>query len=118
MGRFAIYSEEEKRERKKIHQKKWREKNKEKEKEYHKEWGQTPAGKKTNIIARWKIRGLICENYNSLYIEYINRENCEECNVKFGEIGDGTGRHRCMDHDHETGEFRNFLCCSCNIKRG
>jgi len=130
---MSLTKEEEKRERKNIYNKKYRDKNKkkilEKGKKYReknkdkiadkmKEYDQTPAGKKTKAISNWKRIGLICEDYDSLYCHYLNSENCEECNVRFGEKGDGTGTFRCMDHDHDTGLFRNFLCHQCNVKRG
>jgi len=152
-------TEEEKKERKRIYQKKYREKNrkrklekqreydkahkkekavydkeyrqthkqkikeyvdkhKEKKREYNKEYCQTPAGKKSYTISRWKQWGLICDDYDSLYAHYIVAEICDECNMRFGEKGDGSGTFRCMDHDHETGEFRNFLCNKCNLARG
>jgi len=125
----VLLTAEEKRERHKISQKKYYEKNREKKREYQKEYdeknkekkreyNQTPAGKKSHTISNWKHLGLICEDYDSLYAHYILAENCEECNVKFGEIGDGTNTWKCMDHSHETGLFRNFLCNKCNRKRG
>ena len=90
----------------------------EKHKEEIKKYNKTPKGKKSNTITNWKYRGLICEDYDSLYCHYINSENCEECNVIFGVKGDGTGTFKCMDHDHQTGQFRAFLCSKCNVARG
>jgi len=109
--------------------KEWGEKNKEQRKEYIKKYGEknkehlkeyqkTPNIKKTIAICSWKKIGLISEDYDALYQKYIESTNCEECNCEFGKYGDGTGTWRCMDHDHESGLFRNFLCCACNIKRG
>ena len=68
--------------------------------------------------SKWKHRGLICEDIDSLYCHYMTAKNCDECGVEFGKIGDGSGTWKCMDHSHETGKFRNFLCNSCNIRRG
>ena len=128
-----VFTEEETRERKKIRSKKYYENNKEKQKKYQnqyhknnkeyykqkdKEYRQTPKGKKSTIIGGWKEKGLICEDYDSLYCHYLNTEECDNCNVLFGERGDGTGSFKCMDHDHKTGLFRNFLCCRCNLLRG
>ena len=122
MGRLAIYSEEEKRERKKIHNKKYQDKNKKKLKNKYKEqkkkYYQTPAGKKISVIARWKKRGLFCEDYDMLYENYLSETHCDLCRIKFGEKGDGSGTFKCLDHDHATGEFRNFLCNKCNVIRG
>ena len=72
---------------------------------------------KQKRIDNWKKRGLICEDYDSLYCHYLNATHCENCEIEFGDnsqLADG----KCMDHDHETGLFRNFLCRSCNTKRG
>ncbi len=100
-------------------------KNKEKIKEYNKEWyeknkdyHQTPEGKKKCTILNWKKRGLICPDYDSIYCHYLNATECDNCDVTFGEFGDGSGTFKCMDHNHETGEFRNFLCKNCNVRRG
>ena len=30
--------------------------------------------------------------------------------LRFGKFGGGVGDWKCMDHCHETGAFRNFLC--------
>jgi len=92
--------------------------NKEYYKEYRKQYSKTPKGKKCIIINSWKRFGLICDDYDSLYCHYINASECDNCNITFGEKGDGTGTFKCLDHSHETGEFRNFLCSKCNILRG
>ena len=94
----------------------WRENNKEKIKEQMKEWHQNNPQSK--IKASWKHYGLIHHNYDELYERYCNSTNCEECGCEYGIKGDGTGKFKCMDHCHETGLFRNFLCNRCNIKRG
>ena len=110
-------TKEEKKKRRKIIDKKYYEKNKDKRRENYKQYNQTPVCKKSMTISKWKKRGLKCEDYDSLYAHYILAENCDECNVRFGEKGDGTGTFRCMDHCHETGQFRNIICCGCNNKR-
>lgn len=127
-----VFTEEEKRERNSIRAKKYYQNNKEKLlkrkseysknnkehiKEKMKEWRQTPEGKKSNTISNWKRLGLICEDYDSLYCHYSNATECDNCNITFGEKGDGSRSFKCMDHNHETGEFRNFLCCNCNVIR-
>ena len=108
---------EENKDKRREYNKQWNEENKDKLAEYRKQYKQTETGKKVNTIAIWKKRGLKCEDYDSLYAHYILAENCDECNVRFGEWGDRTGSFKCMDHDHQTGQFRNFLCCGCNRKR-
>jgi len=124
-----VFTEEEKRERKSISAKKYYQKNKEttvikyieankeKIKNKRKEYHQTASCKKSNTISKWKRRGLICEDYDSLYCHYLNANECDNCNITFGEKGDGSRSYKCMDHNHETGEFRNFLCCNCNVIR-
>ena len=88
-----------------IQQKIWREENPEKVHERETKYN-------------WKRKGLICEDVDSLYCHYMNAKNCDECGIEFGKIGDGSGTFKCMDHNHKTGLFRNFLCNRCNLKRG
>ena len=87
-------------------------------KKYSKEYAKTPACKKSYTISNWKKRGLICEDYDSLYCHYINATECEMCDVTFGEFGDGSGTFKCCDHNHKNGQFRNFICHTCNVRRG
>ena len=96
---------------------KYRENNKELIKEKKKEWRQTPEGVKSGTITNWKRRGLICEDYDSLYCHYLNATECDNCGVEFGEFRDGSSSYKTMDHSHETGVFRNFLCNKCNLLR-
>ena len=127
-----VLSEEEKKERHRISSKKYNEKNKEKGKrylkeyyqknkekykEYQKKWRQGPVGKKSSLITCWKLRGIVSSDYNLLYDNYLASTNCEECGVEYGKVGDGSGTWKCLDHSHETGLFRNYLCNICNIRR-
>ena len=93
--------------------KEYRLNNKEKIKKYPK----TPNSKKTKVIYKWKQRGIKSDNYDMLYNNYLSETHCDLCRVEFGKRGDGTGTFKCCDHNHETGLFRNFLCCKCNLKR-
>ena len=128
-----VLTDEQKKEKRRITDKKYYEKNKEKKKiyrdnnkernkkyctEYHKIYKKSPQRIKSRIISSWKHLGLIYEDYDSLYAHYLNANNCDECGVEFGKYGGGVGNWKCMDHCHETGAFRNFLCCSCNLRRG
>ena len=96
-----------------VRSKRYREKHPEKMKEYR----QTLNGKKSDAISRWKQRGVVSSDYNLLYDNYLKSTNCEECGVEYGQMGDGTSTYRCLDHCHETGLFRNFICLGCNTKR-
>ena len=90
---------------KKKYMKEYNLKNKEKNKEYY----STPKGKKVSIISHWKQYGLIADNMDELYERYLNSTNCELCGNEYKNT-----RDRCLDHDHNTGLFRNVVCHSCN----
>ena len=101
----------------KEYQDEWYKNNKKKQSEYHKAYYQYPSVKKRCIIAGWIKKGVKCD-YEKIYDErYLPATNCEECNVVFGVKGDGSGTFKCLDHDHETGEFRNVICLRCNLNR-
>ena len=91
--------------------------NKEKCDEKNKAWNQSPEGKKYNTIRRWKRRGVVSDDFDALYEKYINTWKCEECDCDLVEGMYGANK-RVLDHCHETGEFRNILCNTCNTKRG
>lgn len=69
---------------------------------------------KSYTIRHWKNSGLIIdeEDLESLYYMYIYATHCELCDKEFPNTKD-----RCMDHSHETGEFRNIVCTSCNLRK-
>ena len=81
-------------------------------KEYMKQYKKTPQFIKTKRIGNWKTQGLIGD-YEAIYDRYVNTTNCDLCNVELCEGLKGRNR-KCMDHDHDTGEFRNIVCHICN----
>ena len=95
------------------YQKEYRLNNKDKIAEYR----QTENGKKTKRINTWKRLGVISDDFNELYEKYINTNNCDNCDIELihGMFGNNK---KCLDHDHTTGQFRNILCCGCNLRRG
>ena len=103
----------------KVCKKKWAQENKDKINESRREWTKTPSGIKSNRIGNWKSRGVICEDWDALYENYINTTNCENCNVELTE-GAQCPTRKALDHSHETGEFRAVVCdkCNLNILRG
>ena len=66
---------------------------------------------KYNAIYKWKMRGLICDDYDELYEVYIKTMECGHCKTEFTK-----NNCRCMDHDHTTGLFRKIVCNRCNNK--
>jgi len=81
-------------------------------KEYMKEYRKTPQYKKTKRISNWKKYGLIGD-YEAIYKRYVNTTNCDLCNILLCEGLKG-GNRKCMDHDHQNGQFRNIVCNTCN----
>jgi len=84
-------------------------------KEYQREYYETPQYKKSNTICNWKTKGLIGD-YEAIYDRYINTNNCDLCNILLCEGRKG-GNKKCMEHDHNTGEFRNVVCHACNMNK-
>ena len=64
---------------------------------------------KTITRCLWKKLGLIMDNFEEIYNNYIIATHCDLCGLKFKNT-----RERQMDHCHETGQFRNIVCRSCN----
>ena len=78
------------------------------QREYIKIYAQTPAGKKTWTMSNWRSRGVVNVN-DEMYERYLNTTKCECCLKEFS-----SSRDRCLDHDHESGEYRWVICQSCN----
>lgn len=86
-------------------------------KAYMKEFRASEAGKKSARISNWKKMGLKSDDYDMVYDDWKSTTHCEECNIKLIEGNKGENK-KVLDHDHNTGLFRNVLCNSCNVKRG
>jgi len=73
-----------------------------------------PKHHKCYTLYTWKKRGLIAtyDEIQSIYYMYIYTTHCELCNKEFEKSND-----RQMEHKHETGEFRNIVCRSCNLRK-
>jgi len=99
-------------EEKKIYNKWYRQTHKEEIKIYQAWYDQTPKAKMNKTIGQWKFKGLISDDYELIYNRYLISETCEECNKPYT-----TKNKKCMDHNHETGTFRNILCNACNTNR-
>ena len=85
---------------------------------YQKTYRQTPQGKKSNRIARWKYNGIIVEDYNKFYDSYIKITDCELCNKALTIDKYNTHSTRCVDHDHAINDRPNVraVCChACNV---
>ena len=105
-----------KEEQKKCQQKHY-EKNVEIIKERATEYNRTNKEKRhrTRTKSQWNMRGVVSDNYDDLYDYYMKTKNCELCSIELT-IGKRTKTSKCLDHCHETGQFRNIVCHSCNCK--
>ena len=114
-----VLTEEERRERQRISKKKYNESEKGKKyyKKYYKknidifnkrnhEYANSERGDKIRTFNRWKIRGLKMDNFEEIYKRYTNAIFCDICEC----VLEGNGMNKkCMDHDHDTGDFRNIV---------
>ena len=88
---------------------KWRENNPEKTKEYGKQWCEANPDKvqKSSFMSRWRSKGVVGD-LEAIYERWLNTTECDVCKVSL------EGNKKCMDHDHQSGEFRHILCWRCN----
>ena len=96
----------------------YRERNKDKIKKREQDNYNTIERKKVTKKSHWKLKGLNMENFEEVWKRYDETTNCDLCNVvlTIGKVNSATSKH--MDHSHITGEFRNILCQTCNVRRG
>ena len=70
---------------------------------------------KNRTLDNWKNQGLIHDDKDSLYQEYIYATNCDLCGEFYK-----SSKDRQMEHEHldgKYGPFRNFTCHSCNQRK-
>jgi len=67
---------------------------------------------KYKSIYDWKRIGVISNDFDNLYKNHMNINNCQLCKVEFNK--DIRNQNRCLDHDHETGLYRQTICNKCN----
>ena len=88
---------------------------KESTKKAKKKYRQTENGIKKRRIDCWKFSGVISDDFDKLYERYINTEICDNCEIILI-CGNKAPNRKTLDHNHETGEFRNILCNTCNTR--
>ena len=88
---------------------KWKEENPEKYQSYL----DSDLYKKQNRIRGWRFQGIICDDYELIYRNYLDTNNCDFCHKIFKNSLD-----RQLDHNHsitESYNIRGILCFQCNI---
>jgi len=86
------------------------EENKEKKTAQYKAYCKTEQGKKMKRMKNWRSYGVNNVN-DELYDYFMSCGKCEACGKEFTDT-----YNKCLDHDHDTGDFRYVLCRSCNTK--
>ncbi len=112
-------------------QKRYREKNKEKERErqkknyknnkekvkgYIKKYNNSPSGIKSKLISKWRLRGIIDPDLESVYDYSLTQTHCWICDKEYNK--DINMDRRCLDHDHDLIDEPNirYICCNyCNL---
>lgn len=73
--------------------------------------------KRKVALTNWR-RAHPIKHLESRYKIKITRAAPNHCEACKREFADSDGLRRCLDHDHEAGEFRGWLCKSCNMALG
>ena len=96
-------------------QKKYTENNREKRCIASQKYYKTDAGKRVNMISRWKSYDIITDDWYLTYKYYFEHTNCDICDII---LTNGCGSSsKCLDHDHSITDdinIRGILCKSCN----
>ena len=66
-----------------------------------------------SIWKGWGIKG----NLDIIWERYCNTIICDLCNIELSLDKKITSTRKCMEHNHETGEFRNIVCHKCNMTK-
>lgn len=99
-------------ENRKLYNKEYYQKNKIKISEKNKLGRDSDDFIKRHKISQWKFAGIKSDDYEELHEKFMNTSNCENCDKEFIKTFD-----KCLDHDHNTGDFRYVLCRNCNSSR-
>ena len=72
-----------------------------------------PPNHRSYTKCAWNTKNITYKDKttNDLYDYYISCEHCEICNLEFTNT-----KNKHLDHCHATGEFRQVLCRSCNLR--
>ena len=81
-----------------------------------KKYRKKDEGIKANIKGNWKAGGLNMKHFEIIYLLYKSTTECDICKCELGDGKPMKSNTKCMDHCHYTGNFRNILCNSCNVK--
>lgn len=77
---------------------------------------------KSRRIYCWKKQGIICDNWQEIYIKYEEAKSCQLCKKIFNLDVYYNGsmkrykNNKVLEHDHMTGKIRSIYCTSCNGK--
>ena len=82
-------------------------------KKYHQLHKNDPEVIKGRQISKWRLRGIIDPDLESVYDYSLTQTHCWICFKEYNK--NNTMDRRCLDHEHDTGEPRYICCHDCNI---